>query len=685
MQANKPLNPHFRRWMLTLLVPYQGWKELEMLDDPEQLLLELGCGQAVDDYELDLSTARAALQKAWRQTTGKKPGTGALPARLASNIQRLQELVGLSATECRILEFAVCLRAEPRLYELASRVNQIQGNALPGLLSNVLAIPQREIASVINANSALFRSGLLDACSVLHGHYGDCLTDRLAFGSESFVDVLFAGEASAEEMLRDSLRPAPRPHLKLSDYLPQKEQLDVLLPYLRHCMEHSQKAVNILLYGPPGTGKTQLAQLLGKTCKVALYEVLTEDRYGDQLRASHRLSAYRMAQCFLTSRNVMLMFDETEEIFTSDVRFGNNKSWINQILESNSVPAIWIANDIGGLDAAFIRRFDMVLELPYPEKEQRIKLLKRYSQGLLDKPTIQQLAEQEQLSPAIIARAAKVVGTVAERVPNSAAAMQLLMHSTLTAQGFKIAAETEPENTLRPYDAAQDYDPQFIRADADLAAMVPLLKETPEARICLYGPPGTGKTAYGHWLAKQLDMPLKVYRASDLKAPYVGESEQNIAKAFKEAQEAESILLIDEVDSFLRDRRSARQSWESSMVNEMLTQMESYTGIFIASTNLMDGLDQAVLRRFDIKTKFDFLDAEQVWSLFDLHRKRLRLKPDNGLKVDVQEIAWLTPGDFAAVARQVRFKPVKTARELLERLDVEMQHKEQAKQRRIGF
>ena len=49
------------------------------------------------------------------------------------------------------------------------------------------------------------------------------------------------------------------------------------------------------------------------------------------------------------------------------------------------------------------------------------------------------------------------------------------------------------------------------------------------------------------------------------------------------------MLLLDEVDSFLQDRRQARQSWEVTLVNEMLTQMETFHGIFIASTNRLDG------------------------------------------------------------------------------------------------
>ena len=93
---------------------------------------------------------------------------------------------------------------------------------------------------------------------------------------------------------------------------------------------------------------------------------------------------------------------------------------------------------------------------------------------------------------------------------------------------------------------------------------------------------------------------------------WVGGSEKNIAKAFKDAVDDKALLLIDEVDSFLQNRQGASRSWEVTSVNEMLTQMEQFPGIFIASTNMMHGLDQAALRRFDLKVRFDYLLPEQA-------------------------------------------------------------------------
>jgi SpoVK/Ycf46/Vps4 family AAA+-type ATPase len=177
--------------------------------------------------------------------------------------------------------------------------------------------------------------------------------------------------------------------------------------------------------------------------------------------------------------------------------------------------------------------------------------------------------------------------------------------------------------------------------------------------LCLYGPPGTGKTAYGRWLAEQLDMPLLVKRCSDLMSPFVGMSERNVAKAFQAASRAGAVLLIDEVDSFLRDREGANYSWEATLVNEMLTQMEAFEGVFVASTNLMAGLDQAAMRRFDLKVKFDYLQARRAAGLLRRCCEQLGLAvPEDVERLATTHLNYVTPGDFAAVMRQQRFRPV---------------------------
>ena len=637
-----------------------------------------------DDADIELSKAElySLLRKAYRQSSSQPT---AVPDLLHKNIAQLAGLVNLNSIERCILEFAVALAMDARLTDAADLLGELNSAKLFYSLAKLLNRPEHEIRQALSREGALMRTGIFNLTKFDNSH----LVHKLEVLSESFADTLYCGTVSPHTLLRNEIKRSAPAQLKLKDYPSLAAHLDILRPYLKHSLQQRSAGVNILLHGQPGTGKTELARLLAQLNHCQLYEVASQDGDGDALHSQHRLNAYRAAQHFFANHDSMLVFDEVEDIFSEAAEgffsqksalASKNKAWINQILEHNSIPTLWISNSINRMDPAFVRRFDFVIEVPLPSKAQRVKLLKRYSKGLLDKHTLQGLASQEQLSPAVIERAAHVVTSIADTLENPAQAMQLLIDSTLKSQGYACALPTQQPAT------EQLYDPAFISADVDLAALSTGLIAHPNARLCLYGPPGTGKTAYGHWLAKQLGKPLLLKRASDLLAPYVGQNEQNIAQAFQQAKAQNAVLMIDEVDSFLSDRRGAQRSWEVSMVNEMLTQMESFSGIFIASTNLMDGLDQAALRRFDLKAKFDFLTTQQVWLLFCRYSKQLGLSHrQKDLQQQLATLEYLTPGDFAAVARMARFKPLPSAAAFIQALISESSHKEQNKTLKFGF
>jgi len=140
---------------------------------------------------------------------------------------------------------------------------------------------------------------------------------------------------------------------------------------------------------------------------------------------------------------------------------------------------------------------------------------------------------------------------------------------------------------------------------------------------------------------------------------YVGGTEANIAAMFRQAESEGAVLLLDEADSFLQNRRMAQRTWEITQVNELLVQMEAFDGLFICSTNLMDRLDSAVFRRFDLKIRFDYLTQDQAWTLFVsiLSGARLSGPSENTtseLRDQLGRLTTLTPGDFATVLRQTR-------------------------------
>lgn len=231
------------------------------------------------------------------------------------------------------------------------------------------------------------------------------------------------------------------------------------------------------------------------------------------------------------------------------------------------------------------------------------------------------------------------------------------------------------------------YDLRFANTSMSMQDIISGLHKKRSNTFCFFGPAGTGKSELARHIADELGMPFIIRRASDLLSKWLGESEQNIAQMFTEARQQDAVLILDEADSFLADRRNANHSWEVTQVNELLTQMEAFTGIFICTTNLMEKLDPASLRRFAFKVKFDYLKAEQRWEMFkhELLRMGGELSDDTALKNKVCCLTNLTPGDFAVAARQCALLDVPiSAEELYQKILVECSMKDGAA-RSIGF
>jgi SpoVK/Ycf46/Vps4 family AAA+-type ATPase len=681
------IEPIVQLWLFRLLVPLGRHRDLinphGFMNDP--LAETIGLGEWIDSapIEFDAKLVRAKLRKL-HQAAEKSLQDAKMPACLSRNIDRLSALVGLSDTDCRILEFAVTIQSERLLDETADWLGRISSAKAFHALSVILSIPEPEIRSSLSAQGVLGKSGLVS----VDRNGTASLSGKLDLLSETFADNISSSDSDPIHLLRDTVSIGTPAQLGIDDYEHIGPLLAVLRPYLKQTVLTSRLGVNIFLHGDPGTGKTQLAKALAEELKCELFEVASEDGDGDPVNGERRLRAFRAAQSFFANRRAIIVFDEVEDVFSDGDQFMGRKStaqtrkaWINRMLEENQVPTLWLSNSIHGLDPAFIRRFDMVFELPIPPKKQRERIIHKACAGLLDASGVARIAESESLAPAVVTRAVSVVRSISEElgVAGSATAIELLIGSTLTAQGHSPIRKNDP-NRL-----PEIYDPLFIHSDADLAQVAAGLVKSKAGRLCLYGHPGTGKTAYGRWLASQIGVPLLVKRASDLMSKWVGENEQNIARAFKEAEQDGALLLIDEVDSFLQDRRGAKSSWEVSLVNEMLTQMESFSGVFIASTNLMDGLDQAALRRFDLKVKFGFLKPEQAWELLRRYCTKLELPtPQPEQLAKVMRLQKLTPGDFAAVVRQNRFRPITSPAAFVSALEAECEVKEGAKTA-IGF
>ncbi len=603
---------------------------------------------------------------------------------LSRNVVLLGELLNLDGVQQSVLAFAALSERHPYLSDILENVRTTSIDAVAKLLSVALRVRDSDIRRAIRPDGPLLLSRLVSIDSKTRGY------DLELVMPPNLRSALFSPASSLEKLMSSFLAPAPRPKLKANDFAHMKQETKLLVSYLANASSGLCNGINILIYGAPGTGKTEYVRWLATRLDKRLYQVRATDDCGEAINGQDRLAFFQVTQSFLQSSDAVILFDEVEDVFPVGMSaFGSlfsrepvaGKMFINRILESNPIPAIWVCNEVGHIDKAYLRRFDFSFEMSIPPVAVRRDILTKYLRGFsIRADTIKHLSHQEELSPAQIEKAAKVLKLSATKVTDRETTLRQVIDNSMALLG-------QPKNDSLGNLADGGYQLDYLNADCDLPALVAQLKRAPESAgaLCFYGAPGTGKSALAHHLAQEMELPLHARRASDILGPYVGETEQKIAHMFRQAQQDGALLLLDEADSFLSERQSAKNSWEVTAVNEMLTQMERFDGLFICSTNLMQRLDQASLRRFTLKIKFDYLKPEQRWRLFLDQAQKNSLPQETKYRPALDQLNNLTPGDFATVRRQAKLMGVTlTADEVLTRLKHECRAKA-GSSRPIGF
>ncbi len=608
---------------------------------------------------------------------------------LFNNLQQINQHFGMNKVETEIMLFATLIELDPDYGNCYDFFGQFSNRNFYAFLARLLNISDKQIIEALKKDSLLHQSGLLKLNSAANH------IDRKFEILSGFCSALDSPQQSIETLFSSFIISAPVANLTPEHYLHIEKDYARLSAYLKTVCEKKISGANVLIYGPPGTGKTQWVRTLAEELKIKLYEISVEDTEGDILSGKERVTACQLAQRLLEKgQHQCLLFDEIEDLFQTDMfaelmgssrrNSQSNKGWINQLLENNAVPTFWISNDIASIDEAFLRRFDLVFELPVPPHSVRKQMLAESLKNTeVSKKWIERMSHLEHLPPAVINRATRVNEIIGETGPELIEkGLEQIIGNTLKAMGHKHQA-------VNP-NPAGFYDPDLINTKAPLRKIAKGLKVSGEGRLCFFGAPGTGKSAYAKYLAEYLEIPLIAKRASDIIDCYLGNTEKNIAQMFEQAKKEKGLLLLDEADSFLRDRKNSRQSWETTQVNELLVQMENFEGIFICSTNLIKDLDTAALRRFDFKLEFTYLKTEQAWQLLkgylgeplDILSSSIKGK----IKKQLASMEFLTPGDFAAVKRKLIVLDEMDNIELfVDELKIEVSFKNENSLRSIGF
>lgn len=577
---------------------------------------------------------------------------------IEKRIRLVSELLGLSESEQELYGLLSRIKLDDNFDDFnrnaCGRNNKLKYNA-----SFLLATKQHEIEKLLEKNATLIRLGLVE-----HDNRDVCASDLTQ-------EILSQNIKNAADIKNIILGSPCKANLHWSDFSYLKEK-DFCAKILQKSVKNKEKGINILFYGAPGTGKTEFAKTLAKKVNAELYAI------GEQFEDRDRKEYLNLSTSILSQdNNVCLMIDEADDFLESEYfgfsfrRKNNNKLYINRLLENNQTPTIWIINSIEDTDKAFLRRFTYAINFSKPNLKIRTEMwqksLKSYNLPS-NKKTAEDFAIQYKLSPSFIATAVKA----AQLANGGLAEVKQSLNSLEQAYN-------NGHNTTAKMSTSTKFNPKLLNTDTDLCLLSERIKRLPKRQfsLCLYGASGTGKSAYGEYLGKELSMPVVKKKCSDLLSMWVGGTEKNIAAAFEEGKENQAVLILDEADSFLQDRSNAVRSWEVTQVNEMLTQMENYPYPFICTTNLMDNLDKASLRRFTFKVSYNYMTPEQSCLAFKHFF--------NFSNIDLSYLDSLTPGDFVVVKQKAEILGLLDKKdELIRMLEQEQQNKAPA-HRKIGF
>ncbi|MCH8510339.1 MAG: AAA family ATPase [Kiritimatiellae bacterium] len=587
--------------------------------------------------------------------------------------RQLQRMLDLDEISFHIIECCNQYRSDEAFEAYVDRFNSIDW---PSMIAEAVGYPFREVQQRISGRKGLLARGLIDI-------------DSRCIGVNRLVSNYLLG-VSDSPLGDDDISRQPDSPYPLDSFPVKAFQRE----FIRELVEKPGPC-HLLFYGKPGTGKTELAKALATVTGRKAFLV----RYGTTGNMRDRHSAITAAFT-LVSKDDLLIVDEADGFLNTGPVFlksAVDKGWINNFLDECAHKVIWIANETDMIDSSVFRRFSYSLEFKNFSEDQRRRawehqLRQNALQKGIDPEMIRHFAKNYEVDAGGISTAFQALNVVAHNSnPNPEKIRQVI--ETVLEHQEKLAGIVKTPKKMMP--VGEVYSLEALHTDVPAEEVITALtawqkrqesKQPPlPANLLFWGNPGTGKTEFAKHLAALLGKTLDVHRMSDLQSMYVGQTEKNIARVFQEAAVHNAILFLDEVDSLILDRRTAVRSWEGSQTNEVLTQMENFRGICICCTNLLDRLDEAVLRRFTWKVKFLPLTDDGKVLLFRRYfqpRGRLSAKVLKALA----EIKGLTPGDFKTVWQRQQYMGQKSTRlESVEALAKEVSYKRCPGSKAIGF
>lgn len=600
---------------------------------------------------------------------------------VTQNIQRIQHVLDLSAAEASVIEMTFMFSMDIRT--TVFRDFMFQAIKHPGMFDFFYHTMLGSEFSEADVNRALSSASVPISLGIVS--YNE-KTKRLGMLSEYWSITLAEYSESDDDFFAKFVAPMTEKKKSFSGALakiPNTRDKELVQEFLQKSYsagrissdsDEFEIGNNVIVYGSKNLDKLGCVYALIKDCEMSPWQVnLRQAKYGDIPAICKIAQEYIKSLEFFAGvdspvKNAILIIDKAEQALS---RQRTRPAWMLDMLGNdgvdgakddeltsdelllikNPVPTIWITDSISGITPENVGRFSIHIELKGGSRKDR-------------RDEVQRICEQYKFSSDLAQKLSMYYELSSEQIVSAARTSAIVEHHGATGEQTVVqlveasqkALDREKTEELRASVTKYNLDMLNLSGTMEPAKIIEALKRNPTGTLCFYGLPGTGKTALAEYMAMQLDMPIIIKPASELLSMWLGEAEKNIAKMFDEAKSENAILLLDEADSFLRDRSQAQRSWEVTQVNELLQRMERFPGIFICTTNLFESIDAAALRRFTFKLEFLALREDQRLNMLateaGIDLSALSAQERDSLELDCQLIPYLTPGDFAVVKRQ---------------------------------
>ena len=596
------------------------------------------------------------------------------------SVKGIYDVLNLNFDESLVLQMGYRSVAFSEFYNVCNTMYRVEEMGRFELLSKLTNKPIKEIRQTLKISQKLVSYGFFTD----EGEIEDAAIDAIY---EHNINSYFV------DIIKDEKN---KKVYGLDSFSVKQEKTDLAVQFLK-----SKNPCNILLYGAPGAGKTEYAKSLINAAglKMTTYknEIEVKGKDGDaSLKGLSRLNCYLS----LKKEDSILVVDEAESVLkTIGCLFGMKyslpqKGTVNKMLEESENKVIWILNYTDELDESTLRRFTYSIRFnEMPKETLRSIAEKKFSSIKMPKTLKTEIVDmcgKYHVTGASVENIVKAVKSI-DCTGQSTQKVISDVKNVLEANSSLVFGKKKIRDSVK-----DSYNLDILNTSIPAGEVVEMIENaiinkeesfgTPDGiRMLFYGLSGTGKTELARYISEKTGKKLLLKRASDIMGKYVGDNEQNIKEAFEEAEETDSILLFDEADSFFANRENANTSWERTMVNEFLTQMEEFSGILICTTNLRKIMDPAMQRRFHILTEFKPLTETGIKTLLESYFKGFIFTEEMLASLIKQDS--VTPGDFGTLRSKIRFmaKDKITPEFIIQELKNIQKEKQSTCGARIGF